>query len=209
MGNKITYTKTLENFFKYYTNKKNINADISVLNDPEIREAFESLWEQAKDEYSARQINASAIGHENKLTSGYYQSETHKNSAINGGKSAGKIVGNRYKENGRLEELIKMRTEASLERIKCDVCGGDANTGNYSRWHGVNCKYDDFISFFNLLPLEFTRKQARVIAKDNNYPNNYVRMLLYTEPYGKLWTKIHEGTNGSITDVPIFQKICK
>ena len=30
--------------------------------------------------------------------------------------------------------------EGSLRRITCPHCGKDANTGNYSRWHGDNCK---------------------------------------------------------------------
>ena len=31
-------------------------------------------------------------------------------------------------------------TEASMRRILCEHCNKDANTGNYSRWHGDNCK---------------------------------------------------------------------
>ena len=36
---------------------------------------------------------------------------------------------------------FKEATIASMRRIVCPHCGKDANTGNYSRWHGDNCKH--------------------------------------------------------------------
>ena len=35
---------------------------------------------------------------------------------------------------------MSIATEASRIRLTCPHCNKDANTGNYSRWHGVNCK---------------------------------------------------------------------
>jgi len=36
---------------------------------------------------------------------------------------------------------FKAASLASMKRIVCEHCGKDANTGNYSRWHGDNCKH--------------------------------------------------------------------
>ena len=39
------------------------------------------------------------------------------------------------------ETKIKMRKPKGLQkRIICPHCGKESNAGNYSRWHGDNCK---------------------------------------------------------------------
>ena len=41
----------------------------------------------------------------------------------------------------KTKEHTAAAVQASLRRIVCDHCGKDANTGNYARWHGDNCKH--------------------------------------------------------------------
>ena len=61
-----------------------------------------------------------------------------KQDCINGGKwHAGKPKTGIYKT----KEHTASALVASLRRIVCEYCGKDANTGNYSRWHGDNCKH--------------------------------------------------------------------
>lgn len=109
------------------------------------------------------------------------------------------------KETGELDKLHKMRTEASLERITCPKCGLDANTGNYARFHGKNCKHNELMKFFNELPETFSRKQACEICEANNYPKNFPRKII-NDRYLDLIECIHKGTNGSMIDIPIFKK---
>ena len=61
-----------------------------------------------------------------------------KEACIAGGKwHKGKPKSARY----HTKEHTAAATEASLLRIVCEHCGKDANTGNYTRWHGDNCKH--------------------------------------------------------------------
>ena len=55
----------------------------------------------------------------------------------------GKATGRKNVESGHLAKVRDPHKAmlASLRRIVCDHCGKDANTGNYKRWHGNNCKH--------------------------------------------------------------------
>lgn len=37
-------------------------------------------------------------------------------------------------------DMLNPALQASMKRLTCEHCGKTANTGNYSRWHGDNCK---------------------------------------------------------------------
>ena len=55
----------------------------------------------------------------------------------------GKVTGRKHVESGHLAKVRDPHKAmlASLKRIVCEHCGKDANTGNYTRWHGDNCKH--------------------------------------------------------------------
>lgn len=55
----------------------------------------------------------------------------------------GKVTGRKNVESGHLARVRDPHKAmlASLKRITCEHCGKDANTGNYKRWHGDNCKH--------------------------------------------------------------------
>ena len=57
--------------------------------------------------------------------------------------AGGRSTGRKHVESGHLAKVRdpKKAWEASLRRIVCKHCGKDANTGNYKRWHGDNCKH--------------------------------------------------------------------
>ena len=55
---------------------------------------------------------------------------------------AGKALKGKPKPKEWVEKYaFKAALQASLKRIVCEHCGKDANTGNYKRWHGDNCKH--------------------------------------------------------------------
>ena len=57
--------------------------------------------------------------------------------------AGGRITGRMNVESGHLAKVRDPQKawQASLKRIICKHCGKDANTGNYTRWHGDNCKH--------------------------------------------------------------------
>ena len=61
-----------------------------------------------------------------------------KECAILGGRA---LKGTKKPKDWVKNYAFKGALQASLRRIVCDHCGKDANTGNYSRWHGDNCKH--------------------------------------------------------------------
>ena len=61
-----------------------------------------------------------------------------RETCVKGGKTTGRM----HVESGHLAKVRNQpkATLASMRRILCEHCNKDANTGNYSRWHGDNCK---------------------------------------------------------------------
>ena len=57
--------------------------------------------------------------------------------------AGGKSTGRKHVESGHLARVRDPHKAmlAALRRIVCEHCGTDANTGNYKRWHGDNCKH--------------------------------------------------------------------
>ena len=127
----------------------------------------------------------------------------------NGASSKGGATrGQQIKEDTEwFQELCRMRTEASLERITCEVCGTDANIGNYARFHGKKCKHNAIMAFYDELPTEFTRQIALQVLKEGGHEQNFWRKI--NQGYMDLIECIHEGTNGSSKDVPIYRKVVK
>ena len=136
---------------------------------------------------------------------GYFESETHKRSAIAGGKAQGQ----KNAESGHISSLGKKyqaaATEASLKRITCPVCGEDANTGNYSRWHGENCIHPQIMQLYGALPNEMTWKMSKQKCKELGLPENIARKLIQGM-YHDMIEIIHQGMNGSSIDVTIYRK---
>lgn len=99
----------------------------------------------------------------------------------------------------------KIGSDASLELIKCEVCGTESNTGNYAKWHGKKCQYKNVMALYDALPNEFTHKQAKLMTIELELPTNTSRKLIL-DRWQDLIEIIHEGTNGSSKDVPIYRK---
>ena len=77
------------------------------------------------------------------IENGRVKSE-RKKIAVKRNYAAAGLIGARSKSEAKVNaarENTKKRTEASKKRITCSHCGKDANTGNYARWHGDNCKH--------------------------------------------------------------------
>ena len=207
IGNLIT-------LFKMKNNKpdwlKKVEQQAKEFNESKFAKLTDAQFEQHKAlKYfdSDAQSQRGKKAHESKLKSGYYQSEKHKNA----GKKGGSIVGQQHVESGHIKKLGQKYGGQAFRKIAtedytCPVCGQNGkNRSNYKRWHGDNCKHTEFYKFFNQLPNTFSRKEAVKICEDNNYPQNFTRMLFYGN-YKSLIECIHKGTNGSVDDVPIFKK---
>jgi hypothetical protein len=136
--------------------------------------------------------------------SGYYQSEKHINAAKKGGAATGSIIGKKHVETGFIKVLQKIGTKASLELRTCSICGESVNTGNHSKWHEGNCEYPNVIKLLNEMPNQFTKKQLKIKSIELFGNESLVKKLICG--YMNLITKIYEGTNGSIIDVPIWKK---
>jgi hypothetical protein len=209
MKNKIslTYTHSIEDKRRFmYNRRRDLFKDLQVdheviINDPEYSKMLEQMIDDWNISVSKRQIEASIVGHEKKLQSGYYQSETHKLAAIAGGKSH---LGIKLDE----EYVNAMRDQWSRnfndKVVTCEVCGMSTNAGNYTKWHGKKCKTVIINHILDNLNDTFTRKDVRAVIKELGYKDSIVNQILY---YSECCIKIYEGTNGSMKDLPIFQKI--
>jgi hypothetical protein len=209
MKNKInlTYTHSIEDKRRFMYNRsrdlfKDLQVDHDVIiNDPEYSTMLEQMIDDWNINVSKRQTEAGIAGHEQKLQSGYYQSETHKLAATAGGKWH---LGRKLEE----EYINSMRNKWSHnfnnKVVTCEVCGMSTNAGNYTKWHGKKCKTLMINHILENLNDTFTRKDARVVIKQLDYKDSIINQLLY---YSESCIKIYEGTNGSIKDLPIFKKL--
>ena len=179
----------------------------------------DELYEElSKEKYKSKYANRQDSEYQSKAAStiweneGYEEQQAKVLDALAKGREGGASQrgGLTNVETGHIQELGKTywkdAMEASLERITCEVCGQDANTGNYAKWHGKKCKHNEIMEVFNRLPEEFTRKDVKLVIEELGAPQNFLRKIV-NDNYLDMIECFYKGTNGSMYDVPRYRKI--